>query len=81
MSDLTHADLVGAAEKARWAGDLVSADRRADRNGEVEVLLAILRIHTPVVTDDRVCAECVVHRWPCSTVEIVADRLRGWGVL
>lgn len=66
----THADLVAAAEKARYRHTPLS-DTAIARNGEVEVLLAILR-----VADEW--GESIVAE---QLVQIVADRLTGWGVL
>lgn len=91
----THADLVGAAEKARPSPALVRRNPRwaSARAQHVDDLLAILRIHTPYLVGDeqRQCRACIgpevgaginlMPQWPCPTVQIVADRLTSWNVL
>jgi hypothetical protein len=85
----THADLVAAAEKARrpYCPDCIDTYRgvaTADHNAHVDDLLAILEVHyeiAPIYLGRGSTCACDDLWDECPTVQIVVDRLRGWGVL
>lgn len=80
MTAPSHAEVLAAIDKARRPQPVpehrpcACHDQADDRNNHCDDLRALMDLHHPTTC----LAECAD---PCPAVQVVIDRLKGWGVL